>query len=280
MDFSTYMAFWSRFGGLFYILGGMTIGFFVVWWMVKARFYIAESFRAIDAERKGLQKIVVVGNDNKLRPYNVDYRNDYFMEKGADKDKIRVLENHSYYLDEFGKKVTYYHQDGTEPIGFYRQEKFFYKDLKTGEFLKDKYGNYLNKVGVLNYLKNKYELAQFDFLKDEECEKILKLYCEKKFLDEINGNKITFPLKIGDGPQGTDASQTADIINRHLELENISFWKKYLPMAMAVVIVITILLLLSAGLGYSNHKDIGVLQTSFTTLQQTLINMSNTGGFR
>jgi hypothetical protein len=274
------MAFWSRFGGLFYILGGMTIGFFVVWWMVKARFYIAESFRAIDAERKGLQKIVVVGNDNKLRPYNVDYRNDYFMEKGADKDKIRVLENHSYYLDEFGKKVTYYHQDGTEPIGFYRQEKFFYKDLKTGEFLKDKYGNYLNKVGVLNYLKNKYELAQFDFLKDEECEKILKLYCEKKFLDEINGNKITFPLKIGDGPQGTDASQTADIINRHLELENISFWKKYLPMAMAVVIVITILLLLSAGLGYSNHKDIGVLQTSFTTLQQTLINMSNTGGFR
>lgn len=280
MDFSTYMAFWSRFGGLFYILGGMTIGFFVVWWMVKARFYIAESFRAIDAERKGLQKIVIVGNDNKLRPYNVDYRNDYFMEKGSDKDKLRVLENHSYYLDEFGKKVTYYHQDGTEPIGFFRQEKFFYVDKKTGEFLKDKYGNYLNKVGVIQYLKKQYVMELPEFLKDEDIKKELNKYVELKFLDEIKGNKVTLPLKIGDGPQGTDASQTADVINRHLELETLGFWKKYLPMAVAAVLVITVLILIAAGLGYTNHKDIGTLQTSFTTLQQTLINMSNSGGFR
>lgn len=274
MDFSTYMAFWGKFGGLFYILGGMTIAFLLIWWIVNARFYIAASFRAMERKQKGLQKVVTVCNDGRMREHSVNFLNDYYMDQSGDKDKLRALEPHGSYIDEFGEKTWYYNQDGTEQVHFFRQEKFLYVDKVTGEPLLDKNGRYVSKLSLIDTLKNKYEkIADKDFKKLDE-------YVKLGALDEVVGKKVLLPMLIGVRPEGTDAITTADILNRHMEAESLNFWKKYLPIAMLVVTIIIILVLIAAGLGYTNHKDIGALQTSFTTLQQTLINMTNSGGFR
>lgn len=274
MDFSTVVEFWSANGKVFVLIFGLFGGTFLMWYVVKARMYLKSSFGAIAREFSGKKKINVVGNDMKIRSHSANFLNDYYMDEGGDKDKMYVLEPHGWYLDEFGEKVWYFNQDGTQMVHFHDQAKFVWVDKITRQPLFDKNGRFVTKLNLLQSLMRKYEKVAK--------EKLVKVdsFVELGALDEITGFKTILPAIIGNQEvSGIDATATADVINRHLEIESLGFFRKYWQQILIGGIVIIVCVLGALYFGYQNQKEIKLVAENTQFVKDALYNMTVTGGF-
>lgn len=216
------------------IVGIMLVAMF----FVMTLNYQKEALKSMIAKAQGKKKLGVVYKDNKINTKWANFKADFEIYPTADKEKFYALSNKGRYYDQFNEPITFFNQDTTEEIRFVPRKKMIWVDKETGEPLLDAKGKFVNSVNLVQFVSMKYKQVADE--KFENAEKFVR----QGLVDDACGIDVRLPNLIGEEQNGIDGALTADIINRHMEIEMLNFLKKHWG---TIVIVGMIILLCTIG---------------------------------
>jgi hypothetical protein len=213
--------------------------------------YIVWGTQALIMSMLGYKKLIVVGNDKTFRAVWVDFREDYKLYK----EKAYIIDKTEIYHNEYGEPVVLYPQDFTEPVEFKSYKKYVWVDKRTGLPLKDKDGNYVDKLSIKEYVSFHYHKEL-----NEEFKRIEDLI-QPTLLDNVVRKQVTitdvmFPSKLLESKRGIDSSLTANVIVRRMKIDSIGWIQKYWRYVMIFGIVVMLLSLVTFALTYGNSQTL------------------------
>ena len=203
---------------------------------VMIRSYIQEGLQCIIYNRmQGMGKHKIKCNDGKIREYWCNLNEDCILREVKGTNTARAfMNNHKRIsIDRHGIRCLYFTQDFSGPCNFVPYKKYVYADKKTGELLKDKNGNYVNHLSIVDLIKNRYaeqimpEIKNYtEFVQPKLIDNVVPKINESSKGKELIVGPL-YPNEIMDNEDGMDNMLLADLIVRKTKIDTMAFINKY-----------------------------------------------------